>query len=466
MTRLSYHKEQINNYKLINSAYKYKVFNKKLGDINIYYFPIWEIYSPEMFWRYSSEYLSNNVKDILKSNFRKLNNLFRYFVSLFANKMQKKPIYKISLRHDLKYDLVCCFDIRTYREVLKQVLIKTSEKNNILLITNFTINDLNLKNITFINLNNYKTDLKFLEVIKKGLHSKKEYFKEVSKKNKIVKHLLKIIINRIKYVDIIYYNVCDYIFKFKIKSLTVSDISDSRIRLFLTTAKLKNVNRKVYQFGLIDQYSFEYRFHLNANYVSWSKLFSTVLSKHGIKKERIIENVHTRFKRFHNNDLKIKNKKIIFASTYTDKSHSKFYPKNLQLNMKNDIMEILTCLENEIIIKPHPAENENFFKKFNKDLTILNRNQDIHEYFSPGDLLVSFGSSLMFDAIFANLNSLVVSYIGWPFLSPIIRNGPFIIVENKYDLKKNILSFLDGKIITSNLQKEKLISYLSNGKVK
>ena len=126
---------------------------------------------------------------------------------------------------------------------------------------------------------------------------------------------------------------------------------------------------------------------------------------------------NTKFLNLLNNNNVVSNKKvIILASTYTIPGYDSKFDKKILKNFKKLLLDEMSNHPNYIfIVKPHPVESSRLLQNYTRDkknIILLSKQEDLRNYIPFSDALISFGSTVNYDAI---INSKLV-------ISPNITN--------------------------------------------
>lgn len=456
---MSYRSRTRKYFRLVKLIGNIKINNKSVNETLINGYPIWEIYSPESTWRHFFDYDNFRwrlrYKKILKSYFL----ILIFFLKILREIFSKK---KKHINHTNKeYILFCCFDRRMYIEILQNVIKKLdSSKKNILIINDFNQKSSDKKNegnVINVDINEIPLQISYFFRFLSGIvnfpinHHK-------FKSSKILKRMIFFVFRSLPLKDILFYNASDFVFSnFRFTKVFTADISDARTRIILSRAKQLKIDRYVYQFGLIDDLSYEYSFHMDCKFIPWGKIFTTIMKNHGIKEKNIINSSFQRFTKITRKRESKSTLQIFILSTYFDDAHEEFCSPEILMSMKIDSIQECLSISKNIFFKPHPSEKISLkLRQYLDDrVIVLGNNVDIFSIAKENDIFISFGSSMCFAAIKNRLKIITISYNGWPFLSPILMNDSFNVVKNRIQLRNYLRLFSSN----SNIKAIKFRNY-------
>ena len=432
-----------------------KVRNKSTGE-----YSMWPVYGPELAWRHLSDMQSSSLVDRFKKKTR-----FCLYLFIFVSRLIKSAFDRRSSRvlgaeisSGVGRTLVCCFDARMFREIILPLIRSWSGQKKILLVTNFKVEASQLTSsveIGVINIEDIPVTFKFRIGFLVQLFFNKLAGGFIKGETKSILHLA---FRTLPLKDVAYFNASSQIFKkFVFNEVVTADISDARGRIFLCKAHQEQIRRTIYQFGLIDDTSYEYRYHLNSEFVPWGNVFAEVLVRHGIKRENIRLDPSPRFfRQEHLPAQQCSVPQIFFASTYFDRAHAKFFDVDIYDAMRSDVFELASNANSSAFCKAHPAERISpaFNRRFPKVTFISPSDKELLSDAYPGDIFLSFGSTLIFDALIRRMQVITVAYLGWPFLSPLLESGLFNVVKNKDELEDSISAGMLKKLCVDDTAKE------------
>lgn len=174
--------------------------------------------------------------------------------------------------------------------------------------------------------------------------------------------------------------------------------------------------------------------------------------KDGVPQNIIYPLGNPHFEEIYNNSKNVKLDRKIFASndqkiiTFASEPTSEDYGQGFELDAVADLIDICKNKNVKIIIRPHPRETENKYKKFLSDNVEVSKNYSSQEIINISDIVISMTSMFLIEAII--MKKPIISYQlnetnKENFILTKKHTIPFI--NNKKSLK---LEF--EKILTSN----------------
>jgi hypothetical protein len=202
----------------------------------------------------------------------------------------------------------------------------------------------------------------------------------------------------------------------KIDILITADNADPRSRILSLYAKLYKIPIIELQFGQCGIDSTEWFFSLGDKICVWGDRFKDILVnnfKHdennvivtGSPRFDYIYNLNnTKFLNLlKNNNVDCKKKVIILASTYTIPGYDSKFDKKILKNFKKLLLDEMSKHPNYIfIVKPHPVESSSLLQNYTRDkknILYLSKQEDLRNYIPFSNALISFGSTVNYDAI-------------------------------------------------------------------
>lgn len=407
--------------------------------------PFFEINAPELSWRHlSNEHASSNV---LRWKLR----VKRFWFSvrlvalivikifsghLFSNKSSNAPTL-LQYENSDRIRLYICFDSRVWNEIFFPALRNVTPDNSVV-YANFPRPSNCPKDIQWLDRSSLRSsESSQLCLLFQFVSFSFKFLRSVDGRSRFILFPLLENLQR----NLTDYCIAEKIFRtLNIGQLVAADISDSKTRIYLAQAQALGIDRLVYQFGLIDHLSVEYRFDLGCSFIAWNEYFAEVLEFHGINRKRISFANHPRFSLSYVGSIKDRIDTIAVVSTYSDPAHLHFLPANLLEQMKSDVIEEIQNWSAIKIYKPHPSEKlSSFYKqKYLDNFVLIESQEAFWDLLKPGDLIIHFGSTMAFDALARGLKVITVAYEDWPFLSPAFTAAGFEIVRNRIELQDAI----------------------------
>lgn len=287
-----------------------------------------------------------------------------------------------------------------------------------------------------------------------------------------------------KYFILIHHSLLKYtpeIFnRRKIKILITADNSDPRSRILCLYAKRNKIPVIELQFGQCGADSIEWFFSLGDKICVWGKRFKDILVndfKHN--ENNVIITGSPRFDYIYDlnktkytnlltsKKIDISKKIIILASTYTIPGYDGKFDKKILKNFKKLLLDEMSFHSNFIfLVKPHPIENTNLLQNLTnnkKNIILLDKHEDLRNYIPYSNALISFGSTVNYDAI---INSKIIisptnSKLVWYediFIDNNIAIGFNDIMEfreilNHFDYHENSINFISNNFHINSIKK-------------
>jgi len=428
----------------------------------------WDVFSAEMCWRHLTT--ANSAKSIY--SFLKLFIKPKFIIIReWLIRKRIKNSFKKNRHTHLPKDAIIflAFMPRMYLDILHPVILslKKDKETKIVVLTDqsgsfakfpkipgviyrdiwsFWDNNLENKSKSFKKIVLKKLDKIYYE-IQNGTSNKFLF----GKHGKALKLSLKVLFNG--YIPLILEQaiISEYILSnYKPKKIISPDASDARARLYKLIGKNLNIPSLDIQFGLTGPEGVEWKFFLADKVAVWGKSAKDDLIKHGIKKEKILITGSPRHdslvfpnKKILNNlrkkyNLNNNRKIVLFASTYTDKSHYIFSNSNVLNDMKRAIFETAKTYPNlTFLVKPHPVEDvcETFILgKYCKNVIFIDKKEDISLLIHLSDYFLSLGSTSTIDALIVNKLSICPIFPGWPFSKIFEKSKAVLIPRSKEEL--------------------------------
>lgn len=267
--------------------------------------------------------------------------------------------------------------------------------------------------------------------------------------------------------------------KRKINILITADNSDPRSRILCLYAKKNKIPVIELQFGQCDVDSIEWFFSLGDKVCVWGKRFKDILvNDFNHNENNVIVTGSPRFDYMYNlnktkftyllKSKKIDNSKkiIILASTYTIPGYDSKFDKRILKNFKKLLLDEISIHSNFIfLVKPHPNENTNLLlslTKNKKNIILLDKHEDLRNYIPYSNALISFGSTVNYDAIINSkiiispTNRKLVWYEDF-FIDNHISIGFNDIMElrgilNRFDLHENSIDFSSNNFLINSIK--------------
>jgi len=465
----------------------------------------WDVFSAEMCWRHltsasSARSTYSFIKLLIKPNFIRLRE--------WLKRKKIKNLFKNN-NHETRFPrdaiIFLAFMPRMYLDVLHPVILnlKKNKKNKIVVLTDQTGSFAQFPIIPGVV---YRDIWSFWN---ENLDNKSKYFKKiVSKKldniyfeiqngssrrflfgkhGKALRLSLKLLFRG--YIPVVLEQaiISEHILsKYRPKKIISPDTSDARARLYKLIGKNLNIPSLDIQFGLTGPEGVEWKFFSADKVAVWGKSAKDDLIKHGIKKEKIFITGSPRHDllKFPNKkilinlrekyNLKNNRKIVLFASTYTDKSHYIFSNSNVLNDMKKAIFETAKTYPNlTFLVKPHPVEDvrESFILgKDCNNLIFVDKEEDISLLIHLSDYFISFGSTATIDALIANKLSICPIFPGWPFSKFFEKSKAVLIPKSKeellnifYKISKGISNTQEKNIKTNSKDFIKDLVYKNDG---
>ena len=489
---LSEYAELIKNFGMANIS-KNKNLVDKLTFNEVSY---WDVFSAEMCWRHlitasSAKSIFPFVKLFMKPKF--------LIIREWLKRKKIKSSFKKNDNTHLPKDAIIflAFMPRMYFDILHPVILslKKDKKNKIVVLTDqsgsftnfpkipgviyrdiwsFWDKNLENKSKSFKNIVLKKIDKIYCE-IQKG-DSKKFLF---GKHGKALRLSLKVLFNG--YIPLILEQaiISEHILKkYEPKKIISPDASDARTRIYKLIGKNLNIPSLDIQFGLTGPEGVEWKFFVADKVAVWGKSAKDDLIKHGIKKDqilitgsprhdalvspntKIINNLYKKYK------LNNKQKIVLYASTYTDKSHYMYTNSNVLDEMKIAVFETAKAHPNlTFLVKPHPVENirESYILgKSIKNIIFIDKKEDITLLIHLSDYFLSFGSTSTIDALIVNKLSICPIFPGWPFSKLFEKSKVVLIPRSKEELFNIFTKISKGVDIQEKNLKKNTREFIKN----
>jgi len=433
----------------------------------------WEIFSPEICWRHlitasSATSFTSLLKLRIKPNYLLLREWLK-------RKKLKETIYKKNINNNYKGAIIFLgFTPRMYLDVLEPIILKLnkSKKHKIIVLTD--------KTGMFKEFKGYPN---IPGVLFRDIWS--FWNKEIEGESKLLKESVSHQLNKIQdeidagllksffsdthgkalfltlrmmfrcYIPLLLEQtvIAKFILKkFSPKIIISPDASDARARLYTLLGKEAKIPSLDIQYGLTGPEGVEWKFLVTNKVAVWGKLSRDELIKHGVNKEKIVITGSPRHDSGITTDkksLKLLKQKykinkdkiiILFASTYTDKSHYIFSDPNVLNNMKKSIFDTANLFPDIVLlVKPHPVENiaeiMALVKNF-QNIIFVDKTENIIDLIKLSDSFISFGSTSTIDALIANKLSICPRFPGWPFNREMDESGAVLVPKSEGELGK------------------------------
>ncbi|MAR99891.1 MAG: hypothetical protein CMH24_00770 [Nitrosomonadales bacterium] len=439
----------------------------------------WDVFSAEMCWRHLTT--ASSAKSIFSFFKLFIKPKFIIIREWLIRKKIKNSFKKKRNNHLPKNAIIfLAFMPRMYLDILHPVILslKKDKKAKIVVLTDQSGSFISLPKIQGVI---YRDIWSFWD---KDLDSKSKSFKKIvlkkinsiyseiqkgdsnkflfGKHGKALKLSLKVLFNG--YIPLILEQaiISEYILnKYKPKKIISPDASDARTRIYKLIGKNLNIPSLDIQFGLTGPEGVEWKFFVADKVAVWGKSSKDNLIKHGIKKEKILITGSPRHdalvfpnKKILNNlrdkyKLNSNQKIILYASTYTDKSHHMFSNSNVLDDMKLAVFETAKAFPNlTFLVKPHPVEDihESFILgKSCKNVIFIDKKEDISLLIHLSDYFLSFGSTSTIDALIINKLSICPIFPGWPFSKFFEKSKAVLIPRSKEELLNIFYKISIGK---------------------
>jgi len=448
--------------------------------------PFWEIFSPEICWRHLvTASAAKSFTSLLKLRIKPYYLLIREWLK---RKKLKETSYKknININININYKgaiIFLGFTPRMYLDVLEPVILQLnkSKKHKIIVLTDKTgmFKEFkkypNIPGVLFRDIWSFwneeiesesKSLKKTVSSQLNKIHSEvdvglfKSFFSDTH--GRALSIALKMTFRCYIPLLIEQTAIAKFILKkFSPKIIISPDDSDARTRLYTLLGKETKISSVTIQYGLTGPDGVEWKF-LSTNKVAvWGKSSRDELIKHGVNKDKIVITGSPRHDSGTTKDkksLRILKQKyninkdkivILFASTYTDKSHYIFSDPNVLNNMKKSIFDIAILHPNILLlVKPHPVENiaetKALVKNF-ENIFFVDKTENIIDLIHLSDSFISFGSTSTIDALIANKLSICPIFPGWPFSRIIDESGVVLVPKSKDELGKIFNQFTKNK---------------------
>jgi hypothetical protein len=442
----------------------------------------WDIFSAEMAWRHLTTASS------IKSPWQLIKYLMKLRLIIFREWFKRfviKRRFKGNFNKDIPPNSIIflAFMPRMYIDVIYPLImtIAKEEKINIVVLKDGTGQEGIFKELPGViyrdiwsfwdkDLENESNNLK--KVVKKvtqGLVSKiknseaKKYL--INKHGKALELSLKSLLT--SQLPLILEKVTisrNILSKYNPQLIISPDNSDARTRLYKIIGKKMGIPSLDIQFGLTGPSGVEWRFFIADKVAVWGESSKKELINHGINKEKIIITGSPRHdcilfpnkksKEMLNKKYQIKREGpvVLFASTYTDKTHFMFSNPNVLNDMKKAIFDAAKKYSNiTLLVKPHPVEKNNAYYNLGlniKNIILVDKEEDMTPLIHISDYFISFGSTASIDALIAKKNSICPIFPGWPFSNFFEKSKVVHIPKSRKDVINLFSKIVDNSLDT------------------
>ena len=444
--------------------------------------PLWKVSSPEMAWRHLVNIAEANcflekIKILLRPNYYQFKlklDLMKYAFSKKSLNLKKKQVSIISLG----------FSPRMHADVVEPVIKGMQDKNL------FSISMICLKEAVDSNIPEGTTRVNFGAYRQKNFSKKKkQYFSalknaEVKIKKSaniqnlihkgkpglssgIINKLFKLFFEGLAPASLINIIHAQYVFDHVSPVCVISpDTADARCRVFNFLAMGRGVPVYEIQFGLTGPEGIEWRFFHADRVAVWGEQAKRHLVSHGVPNSRIVVTGSPRHdsvvRSFEGvvakpNIFSAKKKpKILFGSTYTDKAHAKYCPPEIITEMKKAVIKSVQDNSNfDLIIKPHPKENEKELAELisgnYSNVLVSKKSDDIREMILECDAFISFGSTSSLDALLGRKKTGSLVFAGWEFSNELLDGLPIV----KLDTVDKVKTFIENTLVGEHVRYKK-----------